>query len=67
MIPLDLLPIEHPAKHEESPEYFYNNVVKHLIPDFIRIMNNGLTINEKAVDKLRDVLDNVLEDRKSVV
>ena len=60
MIPTDLLPIRPPSEHDPGPSYFYNNVVKHLIQDFIRIMNNGLTIDDKAVDELREVLDEML-------
>ena len=62
--PMDLLPILAPKDHdpsEEEPDYFYNNVIKPLIPDFIRIMDNYLTLDWKAVDKLKDVIDNVLE------
>ena len=61
MIPKNLLPIPHPTTYDPGPNYFYENVVKHLIPDFIRIMNNGLTIDDKAVDELRGVLDKMLK------
>lgn len=59
-IPKDLFPIPHPSVFDPGPKYFYNNVVKPLIPDFITIMNNGLTIDDDAVDELRLVLDNML-------
>ena len=61
MIPDNLLPIDPPKDYDPGPSYFYNNVVKHLVPDFIRIMNSGLTIDEKAVDELRIVLDEMLK------
>jgi len=37
MIPDNLLPIDPPKDYDPGPSYFYNNVVKHLVPDFIRI------------------------------
>lgn len=61
MIPIDLLPIKPPSEFDPGPTYFYENVVKQLIPDFIRIMNSGLHIDDEAVDELRLVLDGVLE------
>ena len=62
--PHDLLPVKHPSTFdpsEEQSDYFYQNVIKPLIPDFIRIMNNYLTIDWTEVENLRKTIDNVLE------
>jgi len=68
--PIDLLPIPVPKDFDpsdEEPDYFYKNVVKPLIPDFIRIMNNYLTLDWKAVDELKVVIDNVLDNVSSTL
>ena len=63
--PIDLLPIDHPIKTDPSIgelDYFYKNVVKHLIPDVIKIMNNGVHIDLDKVATLNDTVTTVLED-----
>jgi hypothetical protein len=62
--PYELLPFPYPADYdpsEEQPDFFYENFLKHFIPDMIKIMDAGLHIDEKAVDELRKVIDDVLE------
>jgi hypothetical protein len=59
--PLDLLPIPNPAEYEpEDPKYFYENVAKHLITDFLRIEENGIPIDLNKVEELEEVLQNSL-------
>ena len=58
----NLLPIKPPSEHEETPEYFYENVVKPLSNDFIRMSCAGLYMDQKAVENLRVVVDNVLQE-----
>ena len=51
--PYELLPFPYPADYdpsEEQPDFFYENFLKHFIPDMIKIMDAGLHIDEKAVD-----------------
>ena len=60
--PHDLLPAPLPATTRYPTRYFYENVAKHLIKDFIRIMNNGLHIDLTKVEELELVLDNQLAD-----
>ena len=72
MRPFELLPMPMPADFDPSvdtPDFFYENFLKHFIPDMIRMMNVGLTIDDAAVDDLRKVIDEVLrtvEDRLKV-
>jgi hypothetical protein len=61
MILKDLLPIRPPSEFDPGPSYFYENVVKHLIPDMVKLMNTGLHIDSNEVDKLRSTLDDILQ------
>jgi len=67
MRPINLLPIDFPEVHEETPEYFYTNVVKPLIPTFIRIMGEGITLDKVKVEELGGVIDSVLEEVKTTL
>jgi hypothetical protein len=60
--PWDLLPAPNPSTVDPPEGYFYNNVVKHLIKDTVRIMNNGLPIDLTRVSELEDTLDTLLAD-----
>jgi hypothetical protein len=65
MNPIDLLPIEHPTEVDPSidnPLYFYDNVVKPLIPTVINIQNNGIPIDLNKVEKLEKTLVDLLEE-----
>lgn len=59
--PWDLLPTPEPKDEYYSQEFFYDNVAKHLIPDVIRIMNNGIPIDLNEVRRLEATLDDVLD------
>jgi len=70
MRPWELLPIQEPKvfdPSEEEPDYFYKNVIKPLIPDFIRIMDSYLTLDWDKVEDLRKTIDNVLSIVKSTL
>jgi len=59
-----LFPIPHPLEYdpsEKQPNYFYDNVAKHLIEPFIRLMETGITINDNAVEDLRSTINQVLD------
>lgn len=61
--PIDLLPLEQkPLKAApKEPDFFYRNVAKPLIEDFILLMLNGIAIDIDEVEKLKPVLDDILE------
>lgn len=60
--PWDLLPVKEPRTESPPDGYFYHNVAKHLIPDLIRIMNNGIPIDLVKVQELEEQIDNILSD-----
>lgn len=63
MRPIQHLPIKHPSEHDpflENPNFFYENFVKHFIPDMIEMTNNGIPIDKEAVEDLRVTVDKVL-------
>jgi len=59
--PYDLLPIKNPSTEAPDRTYFYENVVRHLIPDIIDMEANGIPIDLSKVQELETVLDNVLD------
>ncbi len=61
MRPIEHLPIPFPAEYDPGPEWFYENIAKHLIPDMLDLMNVGLHIDHNAVEDLRRVIDEVLD------
>lgn len=61
MRPYELLPIKSPHEEDPCPEYFYNNVAKPITNDLIRIMNNGITMDQEAVDNLKTTVTKVLD------
>ena len=62
---IDLLPIKRPSEFDPGEEFFYENIVKPMSKDFIKLMVTGITIDKKAVDELRIVLDDVLTTVKA--
>ncbi len=44
-----------------DPLFFYKYIVKPLIPDAIRLMVNGVTINQEKVEDLRTILEDTLK------
>ena len=61
MNPIDLLPIKNPKDENPSDTFFYENVVKHLLPDFLRIEENGIPIDLNKVVELEEVVSTVLD------
>lgn len=61
--PIDKLPVEMPVKCSGDPSQFYHNVVRHLVPDIIKLKYTGIPIDlDRVVDienTINDVLDNV--------
>jgi len=60
--PFELLPLPLPSEYDPGPEYFYNNFASKFIEDMIKLMNTGLHIDYRAVEKLRRTIDSVLKD-----
>jgi len=60
--PWDLLPAPVPSSESPASDYFYHEVLKHLIPDTVRLMNNGIPIDMDKVEALEVVLDQVLAE-----
>jgi hypothetical protein len=58
--PHDLLPAPVPKDTIYPTRYFYENVVKHLVKDTVRIMMNGLHIDLAKVQALEEVLNTQL-------
>ena len=59
--PHDLLPVPEPRTVSPPEDDFYQQVSKHLIPDLVRIMANGIPIDLMKVRKLEEVLQQVLD------
>jgi len=51
------LPMPPPSKFDPGPEFFYEQIAKPLIADFVRMMCNGLLVDDDKVEELRTVLD----------
>ena len=65
MRPHELLPLPPSSQYDpsvEDPSYFYENVLKPLNKDFIRIMGNGLLIDYDAAETLRDTVTTIVEE-----
>jgi len=65
--PHDLLPVLEPKEHSPPPGYFYENVIKPLIPDIVKVMLHGIPIDMEKVDELRAVVEDVLETVQSTL
>jgi hypothetical protein len=59
MRPYEILPIDMPRDFDPGPEFFYNNVIKAIIPDMIQMMHQGIPIDDNAVESLRAKIDEV--------
>jgi hypothetical protein len=62
MRPYQFLPMPFPAEYDPGPVFFYDNIAKAFIPDMIKMMNAGLHIDQDAVEDLRKVVDQALEE-----
>jgi len=60
--PHDLLPAPEPRTVSPPATDFYSKVSKHLIPDLVRIMHNGIPIDLTKVRELEKVLQTVLTE-----
>lgn len=58
--PWSLLPAPEPCTISPPPNYFYEEVAKHLIKDTVRLMANGLPIDLQKVQELEATLDETL-------
>ncbi|MCL2313058.1 MAG: hypothetical protein FWC41_11370, partial [Firmicutes bacterium] len=61
--PHDLLPIPNPKVDPNSNDrtWFYENVIKHLIPDIIKMEANGIPICLDKVAELEEIVTNVIQ------
>ena len=62
MRPYEHLPMPMPRDYDPGPQFFYDNFVKHFIPDMIQMMDTGLHIDQDAVENLRTTIHEVLEN-----
>ena len=64
MLPHNLLPIVRPLEDttQYDETYFYDNVVKALIPDIVQMEANGIPIDLKKVAKLETTVNGVLDE-----
>jgi hypothetical protein len=62
--PINLLPIKDPIDNipSDKDDYFYENVVKYLISDIVKLEANGIPIDLDKVSELEDVVVNVLDN-----
>ena len=65
--PHDLLPAPIPSTIDPPDDYFYSNVVKHLVPTTVRLMNTGLPIDLNRVEQLEHELDSIISDVHSTL
>ena len=52
----------HPRDYQPSQRWFYDNLAQPLIPIAVKIMMQGIKIDQDAVEELRDTVDDVLAD-----
>ena len=60
--PIDKLPIQRPLEDSvpTNPAQFYYDVVQHLVPDILKIQENGIPIDLNKVQELDKQLDTIL-------
>ena len=49
----DILPIQEPRDHEESPRYFYENVMKPLVRTIVELLETPMPIDMKIVEEIK--------------
>lgn len=52
---------------EQTPRFFYENVMKPSIPDMVQMMLQGININLDEVENLRNTVDDVLQQVKTTL
>lgn len=53
-VPLDqLLPIAEPRYHQETPRYFYENVLKPLLPTIIELAETPMPIDMEVIEEIK--------------
>ena len=62
MNPIDLLPVTRPFDDPTPPDenYFYQNVVKNILPDIMNMEATGIPINLDKVKEIETITDNEL-------
>ena len=65
--PHDLLPLPEPKEVDYPDGWFYKHVCKELIPDIIRIMSNGITLDMEKVKELEDTVVNVINEVNEIL
>lgn len=59
MRPYQHLPMKFPRDFDPGPKFFFENFAMKFVPDMIQMMNTGIHIDDKAVEKLRKTIDEV--------
>lgn len=65
MNPIDLLPVKIPYSDPDPPDglFFYENVVKQLLPDVLQLERTGIPINlQRVKEEVEEVTDRVLNE-----
>lgn len=60
--PWTRLPLPAPKGFNPGPKYFYDNFVQPISEDMIKLMCTGLYIDDDAVERLKNTIDDVLSD-----
>ena len=63
--PIEQLPIELPKDYDPGPEFFYENIIKPLIPDMIKLMDHGIKIDKNKVAALEKTIEVVQKTVKN--
>ena len=65
--PHDYLPIKDPRYNKLPRTFFYNNVIKPLILDTVRVCSNGIPIDLNKVKDLDNEITNILNNNKNIL
>ena len=60
--PWEWLPTPMPRDYDPGPTFFYYQIIKPMIPDFIKMMHTGLLIDEEQSQNLKQILDNEINE-----